>query len=104
MKIFVSEHRYISGNILLEFTATIAKLACSFLSTVNIEYLFRQDYDTIMRYYPFALFLRRYKTAQELISHDIHNNTFNYKHTFSVELVPVCKVCVLETRFSLGLA
>ena len=35
----------------------------------------------------------RYKTSQELVSHDIHSNTFQYKHTFSVELVPVCKVC-----------
>jgi nonsense-mediated mRNA decay protein 3 len=34
----------------------------------------------------------RYKTSQELISHDTHNNTFQYKHTFSVEIVPVCKV------------
>ncbi|CAI8017279.1 60S ribosomal export protein NMD3 [Geodia barretti] len=36
----------------------------------------------------------RYKTSQELVSHDIHSNTFQYKHTFSVELVPVCKVLV----------
>lgn len=33
----------------------------------------------------------RYQMAQELISHDIRNNTFNYKFTFSVEIVPVCK-------------
>lgn len=33
----------------------------------------------------------RYQTAQELISHDIHNNTYNYKTTFSVEIVPICK-------------
>lgn len=33
----------------------------------------------------------RYATAQELVSHDIHNNTYNYKNTFSVEIVPVCK-------------
>ncbi|XP_071804642.1 60S ribosomal export protein NMD3-like [Asterias amurensis] len=33
----------------------------------------------------------RYKTAQQLISHDIHNNTYVYKYTFSVEIVPVCK-------------
>ena len=34
----------------------------------------------------------RYKTSQELISHDTHNNTYQYKHTFSAEIVPVCKV------------
>ena len=34
----------------------------------------------------------RYKTSQELVSHDIHSNTFQYKHTFSVEIVPICKV------------
>jgi nonsense-mediated mRNA decay protein 3 len=33
----------------------------------------------------------RYQTSQQLISHDIHNNTYNYKHTFSLEIVPVCK-------------
>lgn len=33
--------------------------------------------------------------AQELISHDIHNNTYQYKTTFSVEIVPVCKDSVV---------
>lgn len=34
----------------------------------------------------------RMKTSQELVSHDIHNNKFQYKHTFSVEVVPISKV------------
>ncbi|XP_071115506.1 60S ribosomal export protein NMD3-like [Haliotis cracherodii] len=29
--------------------------------------------------------------AKELVSHDPHNNTYNYKYTFSVEIVPLCK-------------
>lgn len=33
----------------------------------------------------------RYQSAQELVSHDVRNNTFTYKHTFSVEIVPICK-------------
>jgi nonsense-mediated mRNA decay protein 3 len=33
----------------------------------------------------------RYCTAQELVSHDIHNNSFNYKQTYSAEIVPICK-------------
>ncbi|XP_023870122.2 60S ribosomal export protein NMD3 isoform X1 [Salvelinus sp. IW2-2015] len=33
----------------------------------------------------------RSKTSQRLISHDIHSNTFNYKSTYSIEIVPVCK-------------
>ncbi|KAL7990964.1 hypothetical protein Chor_014394 [Crotalus horridus] len=33
----------------------------------------------------------RIKSSQRLISHDIHSNTYNYKSTFSVEIVPVCK-------------
>ncbi|KAL3891578.1 hypothetical protein ACJMK2_003834 [Sinanodonta woodiana] len=37
----------------------------------------------------------RLQTAKELVSHDIHNNTFNYKHTFSVEIVPICKDSVV---------
>lgn len=36
--------------------------------------------------------LYRYQCAQELVSHDIRNNTFTYKYTFSVEIVPICKV------------
>lgn len=36
--------------------------------------------------------LFRSKTSQRLISHDIHSNTFNYKSTYSIEIVPVCKV------------
>jgi len=48
----------------------------------------------------------KYKTAQELVSHDVHNNTYNYKHTFSVEIVPICKddiVCIpLKLSKSLG--
>ena len=33
----------------------------------------------------------RYKTSQELIGHDPHSNTYSYKYSFSVEIVPVCK-------------
>lgn len=48
----------------------------------------------------------RYQTSQQLISHDVHSNIFNYKHTFSVEIAPVCKdevVCLpLKLARSLG--
>lgn len=33
----------------------------------------------------------RVKTSERLISHDVHSNTFNFKYTFAVEIVPVCK-------------
>ncbi|CAH2247429.1 60S ribosomal export NMD3 [Pelobates cultripes] len=33
----------------------------------------------------------RSKTSQRLISHDIHTNAYNYKSTYSVEIVPICK-------------
>ncbi|OXB70853.1 UNVERIFIED_CONTAM: hypothetical protein H355_013489 [Colinus virginianus] len=33
----------------------------------------------------------RSKSSQRLTSHDIHSNIYNYKSTFSVEIVPVCK-------------
>ncbi|MFH4979643.1 hypothetical protein AB6A40_006352 [Gnathostoma spinigerum] len=29
--------------------------------------------------------------AQELVTHDAKNNTYDYKHTFCVEVVPVCR-------------
>lgn len=34
---------------------------------------------------------QRYKTSEQLISHDIHTNEFNFKYTFSVELPPICR-------------
>ena len=34
----------------------------------------------------------RFRTDKQLVSHDTHNNTYNYKYTFSVEIIPVCKV------------
>ncbi|KAK3885813.1 hypothetical protein Pcinc_010007 [Petrolisthes cinctipes] len=33
----------------------------------------------------------RWSQSKKLISHDIHSNIYNYKYTYSVELVPVCK-------------
>ncbi|KAJ1919894.1 ribosome-binding protein [Mycoemilia scoparia] len=33
----------------------------------------------------------RSKSSERLISTDIHNNTSNYKFTYSVEIVPICK-------------
>lgn len=33
----------------------------------------------------------RMKQSERLVSHDIHNNTYNNKTTFSVELAPICK-------------
>uniref|UniRef100_A0A8C1YLN9 60S ribosomal export protein NMD3 n=1 Tax=Cyprinus carpio TaxID=7962 RepID=A0A8C1YLN9_CYPCA len=47
----------------------------------------------------------RSKVSQRLISHDVHSNTYNYKSTFSAELVPVCKdnVVCLSPRLAQSL-
>uniref|UniRef100_A0A3Q2UT68 60S ribosomal export protein NMD3 n=2 Tax=Haplochromini TaxID=319058 RepID=A0A3Q2UT68_HAPBU len=47
----------------------------------------------------------RSKASQRLISHDIHSNTYNYKSTFSMEIVPVCKdnVVCLSPRLAQSL-
>lgn len=50
----------------------------------------RRDARKIVEFFQ-AVVPCRYVTAQELVSHDIHNNTYNYKDTFSVEIVPICK-------------
>lgn len=34
----------------------------------------------------------RFRADKQLVSHDTHNNTYNYKYTFSAEIVPLCKV------------
>uniref|UniRef100_A0A183D538 60S ribosomal export protein NMD3 n=1 Tax=Gongylonema pulchrum TaxID=637853 RepID=A0A183D538_9BILA len=43
---------------------------------------------------------------QELVTHDTKNNTYDYKHTFCVEVVPICRDCVVclpkRTAQSLG--
>lgn len=48
----------------------------------------------------------RYSMSQQLISHDARSNIYNYKTTFSVEIVPICKgdiVCLpLQTARALG--
>lgn len=33
----------------------------------------------------------KFKTAKQLVSHNIHTSNYNYKYTFSVEIVPTCK-------------
>ena len=33
----------------------------------------------------------KYKCSKELIGHDIKSSVYNYKYTFSVEIVPICK-------------
>jgi len=48
----------------------------------------------------------RSQNSKRLISHDVHTNTYNYKFTFSVDVVPVCKdnvVCLSkQLAHSLG--
>jgi len=37
----------------------------------------------------------KYSGSKKLISHDIHSNNYNYKYSFSVEIVPICKLNVV---------
>lgn len=37
----------------------------------------------------------RYQHSKKLISHDIHSNIYNYKFTYSVEIVPISKESVI---------
>lgn len=46
----------------------------------------------------------RSKSSQRLTSHDVHSNVYNYKSTFSVEIVPICKVasfCFISRGYSM---
>lgn len=36
----------------------------------------------------------RYRNDKQLVSHNEQNASYNYKYTFSVEIVPICKVSV----------
>jgi NMD protein affecting ribosome stability and mRNA decay len=46
---------------------------------------------------PQAVVPCKFRTAKQLVSHNIHSSTYNYKYTFSVEIVPVCKVRAPQT-------
>lgn len=34
----------------------------------------------------------KFRHDKSLVSHNIHTASYNYKYTFSVEIVPICKV------------
>ncbi len=34
----------------------------------------------------------KYRSDKQLVSHNEHSATYNYKYTFSVEIVPICRV------------
>lgn len=34
----------------------------------------------------------RCRHDKQLVSHDVHTSSYNYKYTFSVEVAPLCKV------------
>ncbi len=46
----------------------------------------------------------KYRSDKQLVSHNEHSATYNYKYTFSVEIVPICRVsgdtgsCTLTNR------
>jgi len=50
----------------------------------------RQDARKLMDFV-LSILPGRHHYAQELISHDAHNNVYCYKHTYAVEIVPLCK-------------
>lgn len=37
----------------------------------------------------------KYQHSKKLISHDIHSNVYNYKFTYSVDIVPISKGSVV---------
>ena len=42
----------------------------------------------------------RYRTDKQLVSHNEQNASYNYKYTFSVEIVPICKVRTAHCRLA----
>lgn len=71
--------------------------SCSLYVTGGLDFFYgtKQDARRLVDFLLSAVPCR-YKTAQQLISHDIRNNVYNYKHTFSVEIVPLAKVSVTQ--------
>lgn len=55
---------------------------------------------------PFAPHHNSYKESERMVSQDIQNNSFNFKYTYSVEIISVCKddVVCLPRKLALSLA
>jgi nonsense-mediated mRNA decay protein 3 len=45
------------------------------------------------------------KHAKQLISHDAHNNSYNYKYTYSVEIAPICRddLLLVPREYNMGI-
>lgn len=61
---------------------------------IDFYYALRQDAVKMVDFLTTTLPCKS-QYAQELISHDTKNNTFDYKHTYSLEIVPICKVKIV---------
>ncbi|KPM05786.1 60S ribosomal export protein NMD3-like protein [Sarcoptes scabiei] len=57
---------------------------------IDFFFLKRDDAEKLSSFLESTVASRLTKSKQ-LITHDVHNNTYNYKYTFSVEIVPICK-------------
>jgi hypothetical protein len=71
---------------MIDFLESI--VPCRFV-TLTIDYVLKCCF--FIQYQENLHTMSRYSTSKRLISHDIHSNTYNYKYTFSVEIVPICK-------------
>ena len=41
----------------------------------------------------------KFRNDKQLVSHNVHTTSYNYKYTFSTEIVPICKACpTLDTN------
>lgn len=40
----------------------------------------------------------KYRHDKQLVSHNEHASTYNYKYTFSTEIVPICRVSLPTFR------
>ncbi|KAI3389360.1 hypothetical protein SNEBB_004297 [Seison nebaliae] len=60
--------------------------------TGGIDFFFAQQQDAVrLLNFLQASVPIKYETSKQLISHDIRNNTYNYKYNYSVEIVPISK-------------
>ncbi len=69
----------------------VPQLHCSASSGVDFYY---QTRGHALKFIDFlqSVVPARFRHDKQLVSHDTHNMTYNYKYTFSVEIVPLCKV------------
>ena len=90
-KLTISEHSFTLSNLILRHNAQVDTINIKEVKE-GLDFHFAQRNHAIkMVDFLSSVVPVRSKSSERLISTDIHSNTSNYKFTYAVEIVPICK-------------